>query len=41
MFHSDQDSGYVLLYRHDTITDRIVILAIKHQREAGYSPQGQ
>ena len=31
------DSGYVLLYRHDTVADRVVILTIKHQKEAGYS----
>lgn len=24
------DSGYALLYRHDTVTDRVMILTIKH-----------
>ena len=28
------DSGYVALYRHDGQT--VVILAVRHQREAGY-----
>lgn len=32
------DSGYVMLYRHDRITDRIVVITIKHQKEAGYVP---
>ncbi|CAI1964701.1 Toxin RelE3 [Serratia entomophila] len=30
------DSGYVLLYRHDTPADCVVILSVKHQKEAGY-----
>ena len=30
-------SGYVALYRHDRQTDAIVVLTIRHQREAGYS----
>jgi Plasmid stabilization system protein len=30
------DSGYVMLYRHDRLTDRIVIMTIRHQKEAGY-----
>lgn len=30
-------SGYVMLYRYDEYTDNLVILKIKHQREAGYS----
>jgi plasmid stabilization system protein ParE len=29
-------SGYVMLYRHDELTDRVVILTVKHQKEAGY-----
>ena len=29
-------SGYVALYRYDTIDDEVVILALRHQREAGY-----
>lgn len=35
------DSGYVMLYRHDWETDRIVIMMVRHQKEAGYrGPQG-
>jgi plasmid stabilization system protein ParE len=33
------DSGYVMLYRHDRETDRIVILTVRHQKEAGYHLQ--
>lgn len=29
-------SGYVMLYRHDELTNSLVILKIKHQKEAGY-----
>ncbi len=29
-------SGYVALYRYDLERDRILVLAIRHQREAGY-----
>jgi plasmid stabilization system protein ParE len=29
-------SGYVARYRHDATQDRVVILAVRHQREAGY-----
>lgn len=29
-------SGYVMLYRYDEYTDNLVILKIKHQKEAGY-----
>jgi len=29
-------SGYVMLYRHDRMTDRIVILMVRHQKDAGY-----
>lgn len=29
-------SGYVMLYRHDELTDRVVILKVRHQKEAGY-----
>lgn len=31
------DSGYVALYRHDAAEDAVVVLAFRHQREAGYS----
>lgn len=30
-------SGYLALYDYDAFADSIVILAIRHQREAGYS----
>ena len=30
-------SGYLALYDYDAVTDTIVILAIRHQLEAGYS----
>jgi hypothetical protein len=30
------DSGYTALYRFDTASDAIVILAFRHQKEAGY-----
>jgi plasmid stabilization system protein ParE len=29
-------SGYVALYRFDVARNRVLILAIRHQREAGY-----
>ncbi len=29
-------TGYLALYRYDETLDRILILAIRHQREAGY-----
>ena len=29
-------SGYLALYRFDTRLDRVLILALRHQREAGY-----
>jgi addiction module RelE/StbE family toxin len=30
-------SGYVALYRYDGTRDRILLLALRHQREAGYA----
>lgn len=30
------DSGYTVLYRFDAASDAIVILAFRHQKEAGY-----
>jgi len=30
------DSGYVTLYRYDSIQDTVYILAFRHQKEAGY-----
>jgi len=29
-------SGYLALYRYDGERDRVLVLAIRHQREAGY-----
>nr|WP_269147108.1 hypothetical protein [Sphingomonas melonis] len=29
-------SGYVALYRHDLADDAVYVLALRHQREAGY-----
>jgi plasmid stabilization system protein ParE len=29
-------AGYVALYHHDIPSDRVLILAFRHQREAGY-----
>ncbi len=30
-------SGYLALYRWDPLADRVTVLAIRHQREAGYT----
>ena len=30
-------SGYLALYRFDELRDRVLVLAIRHQREAGYA----
>jgi len=30
------DSGYVALYRHELTTDSVIVLAFRHQKEAGY-----
>ena len=32
-------SGYVALYRYAESEDRVLIAAIRHQREAGYDPE--
>jgi len=29
-------SGYIALYRHESERNRVLVLAIRHQREAGY-----
>jgi len=29
-------TGYIALYRYDGVRDRVLVLAIRHQREAGY-----
>jgi plasmid stabilization system protein ParE len=31
------DSGYVALYHHDKASDSVLILAFRHQKEAGYT----
>ena len=31
------NTGYVALYRYDKGTDSVVVLAFRHQKEAGYS----
>lgn len=30
------DSGYVALYRHEPADDAVYVLAVRHQKEAGY-----
>lgn len=30
------DSGYVALYHHDPDADAVYVLAVRHQKEAGY-----
>ena len=30
-------SGYLALYRYDEARDRVLVLTIRHQREAGYA----
>ncbi|TMH81225.1 MAG: type II toxin-antitoxin system RelE/ParE family toxin [Betaproteobacteria bacterium] len=30
-------SGYIALYRYDDARDRVLVLAVRHQREAGYT----
>jgi plasmid stabilization system protein ParE len=31
-------SGYVALYSYEQLQDVVLVLALRHQREAGYSP---
>ncbi|MSQ62967.1 MAG: type II toxin-antitoxin system RelE/ParE family toxin [Betaproteobacteria bacterium] len=33
-------TGYLALYKYDVRADQIVVLALRHQREAGYSEPG-
>lgn len=33
-------AGYLALYEYDPRAERVVILALRHQREAGYPEQG-
>jgi len=30
------DSGYVALYRHESVIDTVYVVAFRHQKEAGY-----
>ncbi len=30
------DSGYMALYRHESADDAVYVLALRHQKEAGY-----
>jgi hypothetical protein len=30
------DSGYVALYRHEPVDDKVYVLALRHQKEASY-----
>ncbi len=30
------DSGYVALYRHESVDDAVYVLAFRHQKEVGY-----
>jgi plasmid stabilization system protein ParE len=32
------DSGYIALYRYEAIEDAVFVLAVRHQKEAGYGP---
>ncbi len=34
------NDGYVMLYRVDAVADTVTIVAIRHQREAGFEGQG-
>ena len=34
------NAGYLALYRYDARADRVVVLALRYQREAGYSEPG-
>jgi plasmid stabilization system protein ParE len=33
-------TGYLALYEYDTRADRVVVFALRHQREAGYLERG-
>lgn len=32
------DSGYIALYRYEASEDAVFVLAVRHQKEAGYGP---
>ena len=34
-------AGYLALYEYDVRSDRVVVLALRHQREAGYLERGE
>jgi plasmid stabilization system protein ParE len=34
------NTGYLALYEYDTRADRVIVLALRHQREAGYLERG-
>lgn len=33
-------TGYLALYEYDTRADQVIVLALRHQREAGYLERG-
>ena len=33
-------TGYVALYRYNNVTDAVLVLALRHQKEAGYQDSG-
>ena len=35
---SEGATGYIALYRHDAVRDVVLVLRLRHQREAGYRP---
>lgn len=36
---SSGKTGYVALYRYEAASDRVLVLALRRQREAGYDPE--
>ncbi len=32
-------SGYVALYSYEPVEDTVLVLAVRHQREAGHTPE--
>jgi addiction module RelE/StbE family toxin len=37
---SRRRTGYVALYRYNDVTDAVLVLALRHQKEAGYQDSG-
>ena len=35
---SEGATGYIALYRYDPVSDVVLVLRLRHQREAGYRP---